>query len=225
MFKGKRLSILGDSISTYKGVSNDASANSTLFYNPFFYKEPFPLEKTYWKRLMDSLGLTLCVNNSRSGGNLSGEAHTESGVNRADNLHKDDGTLPEFIIVFMGINDLGRRVSPSVFSADYEKTLMKLSKRYPNTKVCCVNLPDRDALMKNQTKIFNSAIEDAVRSAGDNFFIADLFHSPLNNDDYYMNTVDGLHPDEDGMRMIAEVILSAINKSCGKGWFILSLEE
>ena len=139
MFKGKRLSILGDSISTYKGVSNDASANSTLFYNPFFYREPFPLEKTYWKRLMDSLGLTLCVNNSRSGGNLSGEAHTESGVNRADNLHKDDGTLPEFIIVFMGINDLGRRVSPSVFSADYEKTLMKLSKRYPNAKVFCAS--------------------------------------------------------------------------------------
>ena len=27
---------------------------------------------------------------------------------------------------------------------------------------------------------------------------------------YYMNTLDGLHPDEDGMRIIAEVVIEAI---------------
>jgi lysophospholipase L1-like esterase len=45
-----------------------------------------------------------------------------------------------------------------------------------------------------------------VKFAGDNFFIADLFNSRLNNDFYYNNTLDGLHPDEDGMHIIAEVI-------------------
>ena len=76
--------------------------------------------------------------------------------------------------------------------------------------VCCVNLPDRDILMKKQTAVFNQIIEDAVKKAGENFIIADLFHSRLNNDFYYINTVDGLHPDEDGMRIIAEVIGEAI---------------
>lgn len=28
-----------------------------------------------------------------------------------------------------------------------------------------------------------------------------------------MNTLDGLHPDEDGMRMIAEVIINAIEQN------------
>ena len=48
---------------------------------------------------------------------------------------------------------------------------------------------------------------------GKNFFIADLFGSRLNGDFYYNNTIDGLHPDEDGMRIIAEIIEEAIKKN------------
>ena len=36
MLKGKKLSILGDSISTYKDVSNDINANESLYPNPYF---------------------------------------------------------------------------------------------------------------------------------------------------------------------------------------------
>ena len=212
MLKGKKLSILGDSISTYQGVSNDAAANSTLFYNRYYYREPMPLEKTYWRIVMDHLGLTLCVNNSWSGGNLSGRDNPDSGVNRANNLARDDGTCPDLIIVFMGLNDLGRKVDVSVFSEDYQYTLMTIKEKYPCASVCCVNLPDRDPVMKAQTERFNAVIEVLAEAAGDNFFVADLFHSRLNNDCYYMNTLDGLHPDEDGMKMIAEVIEESIKR-------------
>ena len=161
--------------------------------------------------------MALCVNNSWSGGNLSGRDNPDSGVNRANNLARDDGTVPDVVIVFMGINDLGRRVNLDTFSADYEKTLMTIKHRHPNALVCCVNLPDRDIAMKKQTEQFNVAIDAAVKTAGDNFFVADLFHSRLNNDCYYMNTLDGLHPDEDGMRMIAEVVIDAIQQNCKGG--------
>lgn len=208
----KLLSILGDSISSYQGVSNDASANSTLIYNPCYYKAPFPLEKTYWYLVMTSLGVSLCVNNSWSGGNLSGRKDPYSGVNRANNLTRNDGTKPHIIIVFMGLNDLGRNVDVNIFSADYEKTLITIKDQHPEALVCCVNLPDRDIFLKKRAKEFNEGIERAVRFAGGNFFVADLFRSRLNNDFYYMNTLDGLHPDEDGMRIIAEVVESAIRK-------------
>lgn len=68
--------------------------------------------------------------------------------------------------------------------------------------------------MKKQTESFNDRIASAIRAAGDNFFVADLFHSRLNNDYYYMNTLDGLHPDEDGMGMIAEVVKASIKQNC-----------
>ena len=165
---------------------------------------------------MERFGLELCVNNSWSGGNLSGKDNPDSGVNRANNLSRDDGMAPEFIILFMGINDLGRRIDISVFSADYERTLMTIKHRYPDATVCCVNLPDRDIFLKKQAELFNEAIENSVNKAGSGFFVADLFHSRLNNDFYYMNTLDGLHPDEDGMRIIAEVISDSIIKHFSK---------
>ena len=90
MLKGKKLSILGDSISTYKDVSNDINANESLYPNPYFYRLPFPLEKTYWMLLIKKLGLSLCVNNSWSGGNLSGKDNSSSGLNRANFLCASD---------------------------------------------------------------------------------------------------------------------------------------
>ena len=216
MFKGKRLSILGDSISTYRGVSNNGEDNLTIQHNPSFYAEPFPLEGTYWMRLIDELGMTLCVNNSWSGGNLSGIDDPTSGVNRSLHLSKNDGTNPDVIIVFMGINDFGRNVTIDVFAHDYAETLTRIKGNYPNVKVCCVNIPDRYVETKARTELFNQAISRAVEVAGEGFFVADLFGSRLNNDFYYMNTVDGLHPDEDGARIIYEVVLDAFKKHGNK---------
>ena len=210
--KGKKLSILGDSISTYKGISNDEKANSTIYSNPYYYGGAFPVERTYWGIILRELEWTLCVNNSWSGGNLSGRDLEFSGVNRANNLSRDDGEMPDIIIVFMGMNDLGRRVDVSVFENDYNRALEIIRKKHPDAKVCCVNLPDRDVAMKEMTIVFNEVISNAVKNAGEGFFIADLFSSRLNNDFYYMNTCDGLHPDEDGMRIIAEIVKEAILK-------------
>lgn len=212
MLCGKRLSILGDSISTYKGVSDDPRYNSRLFYNPCFYREPFPVEGTYWHRLMEKFGLVLCVNNSWSGGNLSGADNEDSGMNRAVFLSDNDGNSPDIIIVFMGTNDLGRRVRAEVFAADYKRTLEIIKEKYPCAMVCCVNIPDRDIALKKQAEVFNAAIESAVKEMGEGFFVADLFGSRLNNDFYYMNTVDGLHPAESGMEIISEIIGDALIK-------------
>ena len=140
----------------------------------------------------------------------------DAGVNRVHHLSRDDGAEPDVIIVFMGINDLGRRVDLSVFASDYEQTLLTIREKYPQALVCCVNIPDRDIVLKKRAEMFNEVIEQAAAAAGDRFFVADLFHSPLNNDDYYMNTVDGLHPDKDGMRMIADVIEEAFRRKLGQ---------
>ena len=209
IFSGKLYSILGDSISTYRGISNDKEANVTIEYNPYFYSQPFPEEKTYWRLLENTLGMRLCVNNSWSGGNLSGEDDPSSGMNRSKNLADNRGTVPSFIIVFMGINDLGRNVAEDIFERDYKRTLEIIKESYPEAVTCCVNLPDRHPDFKDRTERFNSIIKSASEDFGERSFIADLFSSKLKNDVYYMNTVDGLHPDEDGARIIYEVILDA----------------
>ena len=208
-------SILGDSISTYRGVSDDRSVNERLFYNRTYYRPPFPLAQTWWRRVADRFGLELCVNNSYSGGNLSGREDDTSGVNRARFLSKDSGERPALIIIFMGINDLGRNIDAEVFAEDYERTLMTVRHMHPAASVCCVNLPDRDIFLKERAIIFNRAIAEAAEKMGEGFFVVDLFSSRLNNDFYYNNTLDGLHPDPDGMALIAEVVSDAL---CANGF-------
>ena len=214
MWQGKRMSILGDSISTYRGVSDDGEARESIRYNPWRYSDPFPQEKTYWQRVIDEWGMVLCVNNSWSGGNLSGRDNPDAGVNRAEQLARDDGTAPDFVILFMGINDLGRGVDVTVFKEDYQKALQTVAKNHPAAFVCCINLPDRDRRIRARTMAFNAAIQNAAEAMGERFFVADLFSSILKDDFYYDNTTDGLHPNEYGMRYIAEVVIDAMQKVC-----------
>ena len=210
MLKGLWVSVLGDSISTYRGVSNNGAVRAETARYPYRYAPPFPVEKTYWHRVCDELGLVLCVNNSYSGGNLSGRGDPDSGVCRAAALAQDGGGVPDIIIIFMGINDLGRGVDAEVFAADYALVLDTVGYLYPEAYVCCVNLPDRDPFLHARAERFNLAIEEAVALAGERFFVADLFRSRLRDDFYYMNTTDGLHPDEDGMAFIADIVANAI---------------
>ena len=208
--RGKRISILGDSISTHVDMHKIVTVNPVTVNNPQFYRGSFPIEKTYWMRLIDNLGMKLCVNNAWASGRLSGVDNENSGMNRARYLASDNGEIPDLIVVFMGINDLGSGVDAAIFASDYDTALRTMKAMYPTAMVCCINIPDRDRLLRARALSFNEAIDKAVLNAGDNFFVADLFHSRLNNDFYYMNTVDGLHPDEDGMMIIAEIVQDAI---------------
>ncbi len=215
MLKGKRLSVLGDSVSTYNGVSNDAQANNTILSNPSYYcKRHFPVESAYWHIVLDKYGMSLCVNNSWSGGNLSGRDNICSGVNRALQLARDSGEAPDFIIVFMGLNDLGRGIDKTVFALDYELTLLRIREKYPEACVCCVNMPDRYGQFAERTKEINNAIENAVSKMGEGFFIARLYDYKFKDfDDYYYMTFDGLHPNFKGMEIIADVICRAIDEN------------
>ena len=118
-YGGAYLSILGDSISTFAGVSNDREQNSTIGGNAVWYPDGntnlLNESMTYWGRMIQSTGMRLCVNNSWSGSRVYGAAGGGSGnmLSRATQLHKDNGTQspgddidPNLIFVYMGINDL-----------------------------------------------------------------------------------------------------------------------
>ena len=112
-FKDKYVSILGDSISTYKGYNPDGQG----------YTEQADLtdvKKTWWGYLLDKLGAKLCVNNSENGITCCGGAGAVA-LGRHTALHRVAGTVypnldgstekatatinPDIILVFLGHND------------------------------------------------------------------------------------------------------------------------
>lgn len=125
---GKNFSVLGDSISTYEGFSDNAEINSTLGANVTFsrYKKSSneliaSVNETWWMKSVNNTKMNLLVNNSWGGSRvLNSENAVSSGWNtRADNLHsntgKKSGTTPDVIAVFIGINDFNHNMENTDF--------------------------------------------------------------------------------------------------------------
>ena len=117
---GKTFSILGDSISSYRNISNRAGSrwsNSTIGRGKSWYSDLKPLmdpEDTWWMQLSGDLGLRLLVNNSWSGSTFflpnarAQGAYADRCVQLHDNTGINDGAEPDLVFVFLGANDFTR---------------------------------------------------------------------------------------------------------------------
>lgn len=123
LYAGKKISVIGDSISTFDGFTSNPSYNLTLSVNsqktpyyPTYDKTTSSYTKTYWGRLLTELDMQLCVANAISGGFVSNSS-SDAGdpfQDRAGQLHRDNGTKdnraddtnPDVIVMYQGINDL-----------------------------------------------------------------------------------------------------------------------
>ena len=109
--EGKKFSILGASISTYTGISNNTDYNSTIGKNAVYYTEGCHgvyANDTWWMQAANDFGLELLVNNSWSGSSLLYERNGTVGayVDRCVQLHNDHtGEEPDIIAIQMGTND------------------------------------------------------------------------------------------------------------------------
>ena len=128
-YKGKYVSILGDSISTYSRVSDNKAYNHTLSSNLTYYSmNRLPImDVTYWGRLLSDAGLKLCVNNSSSGASVFGKSellYKDAAVLRCVELDNDNGTPadssddidPDLIIFYMGTNDVNMKKYGELYS-------------------------------------------------------------------------------------------------------------
>ena len=142
-FKDKWVSILGDSISTYKGFNPDG-----LEYTE--QPDLTSVDKTWWGHLLTKLGAKLCVNYSKNGQTLCGG----TGAVNSDfhkNLHREagktyrnlDGTTstetkriePDIILIALGVNDYGKALCPAANlttnEIDEETSVAKTIKIWP----------------------------------------------------------------------------------------------
>lgn len=115
--EGKTFSILGDSISTYRNISNRAGSrwsNTTISRGPAWYSDLKPKLQdtdTWWMQLADDLKLRLLVNNSWSGSTYyqtrvkTKGAYYDRCVQLHDNTGINDGAEPDIIFVYLGAND------------------------------------------------------------------------------------------------------------------------
>ena len=215
-YKGKTLSILGDSISTFDGYLPEGNAT----YYP--HGDITAVTDTWWKKLADALGMTINVNNSWSGSRVTttlGEESAGCGP-RAESL----GTNPDVIIIWMGINDFNHEIAlgtydgksdvPSVtttFREAYAIMLNKVLTTYPSAEVWVCTLPqcERNGTEtfpeRNENGVslldFNIAIEELARAFG--VKVLDHNRCGLTYQNMSVFNPDELHPNKYGHSLVA----------------------
>ena len=233
------ISFLGDSISTYSGISNSTSYNPTIGSNAVWYPNNnysganIAPSETWWYQTANDLGYEICVNNSWSGSVV----NTAQTYNvRAKNLHNNLMHAPDIIVVFIGVNDYAANTvvgsydgtttcpsTPANFSEAYGKMLITIKNTYPKAKVfACTFLADRKRMSSDVNGAGISILDylNAIKTISGNLGVnvIDLYNdSGINGSNISSYTVDKLHPNSVGMDLITYTVVDAINDCLNNG--------
>lgn len=207
----RRISILGDSISTFAGYT----PKDAVFYDSYVQWETGvkSVEDTWWMQVIHFLGGELGTNHSLAGsmvsGNLSTSAMSDERIARLG-----DNGVPDIILVSAGCNDWGFCVLPEEFTEAYRVMLHRLKKRYPDADIWCATLPEGkqpvgETFFNVDSTISKRVYSDIIReiAASAEVHIADLADCRKEYE-----TVDGIHPDKEGMKILADMWISEIKK-------------
>lgn len=155
----KRISILGDSISTFEGYVYPG--NRCRYPQSDLLTD---VNDTYWMRLINDFGLVLGVNESWAGSRITWDGSTESadiGFNKhiastTRISHLSANGSPDIILVNGGTNDIGANVA--VGSFDYENPMNYTAEQIANLPVDTFANAYRTMLIRLQTSYPNSRI-------------------------------------------------------------------
>lgn len=235
---GLKLSILGDSISTFDGyIPTD--------YNIFYpgSGDISTVEKTWWWQVMNKTGMELNANASSSNTTITGDSLDTTGSapgcstkRMIDLTPGDDGPAPDILIVFMGTNDFLRSVELGTFTEPskqdegivnnfcdaYELMIQKLNALYPNAEIyfCTLletNAGDVDeypqsypATNKNGNTIGDFNAEIATIASAYSYPVIDVHNCGITYETLDQYTSDGVHPNTEGAKLIAEYVTNAL---------------
>ena len=227
--KGKTISILGDSISTFSGISNDATnTNNTIGSNAVYYPkgEIDKASETWWMQTANATGMTMLVNNSWSGSKVltGGSAAYQTRCEQLhDNTGADSGTHPDIIAVYIGINDFNANlaignfsklediyteeegyITPETVAEAYAIMIHKMITKYENADIFVLTLP-ANGTNKNTDTL--ASYNKAIRKIADYFDCHLVDIANIEGYDYAKYTMDGLHPNEQGMDLITELFV------------------
>ena len=237
--QGKKVSILGDSISTFTGTM---PADYNVYY-PEHGDIP-NASQTWWGQLLTNTGMVLCRNASSANTDVTGNSLALDGsapgcsIRRLVDLRGTDGSSPDVIIIYMGINDfarsrtLGSFTAPGVqtegevmvFTDAYELMLQEIKALYPTASIYCCTLLERcdmegntgaPAVNLNGDTVadFNTQIKAIAAAYGAS--VIDFYNCGINYTNLSLFTVDGIHPTWIGAGVLGQYATQAVLSSVG----------
>lgn len=215
--KGKTVSVLGDSISTFSGYI--PSGNNNFYPRPDSVPDITNVNQTYWGQLISKDGMVLNINNSSSGSQVVSTSGALSFYNRVTNL----GSNSDYIFLFGGTNDWGNSVplgsgdftqpiDNTTFTGSYRYVIEYILKNHKKSRLI-VFIPMQRAVVADTFPSLNTAgvpIQSFIKRVieicdyyGIDYVRTDLVYTNFNWDAY---TGDRTHPNIKGMETIYTII-------------------
>ena len=200
--------------------------------------------QTWWGQLLTNTGMVLCRNASSANTDVTGNSLALDGsapgcsIRRLVDLRGTDGSSPDVIIIYMGINDfarsrtLGSFTAPGVqtegevmvFTDAYELMLQKIKALYPAASIYCCTLLERcdmegntgaPAVNLNGDTVadFNTQIKAIAAAYGAS--VIDFYNCGINYTNLSLFTVDGIHPTWIGAGVLGQYATQAVLSSVG----------
>lgn len=238
--RGKKFSILGDSICSYVQWVPEGYN----FYYPSKNGELTDVSQMWWSIFSENTGMRLAKDGSSSGSMCVGDSTSgfdhQVGCDdfRTSDLQDQWGNYPHIIFVYMGTNDLlnhspmgdndgTRSVEEGVienFSDAYTLMLDKLMSNYASSQIyCCTLLQVGEQKESGAYEQFvneegltsldySEKITEIATAKG--WPVVDLYNCGIDMGNLPQYSIDGVHPNADGMVRINEVIEASVIENC-----------
>lgn len=200
-YVGKKIAIIGDSISTFDNYVPKGFA--TFYPNPTV--DIFDFNRTWWMQTINALGAGLFVNNSYSGSFVTAGEYGTNTTKRT-NYTAINNEKPDVILIYMGTNDCGSRVSERRFYEEYKIMLENLKFLCPDAEIIACTLPTSICYGSEDQAAYSTAIFNAAGELG--IRVIDMTDVNLRS-----SLIDSAHPTYAGMKLIADKLISELTSN------------
>ena len=211
---GKRLSILGDSISTFYAAGSAMSSNYTgndQFYYPKYSTTVKTVDLTWWARAIAQTGMALGSNESFSGKDMVYWGYVAA---RAENLGKNGA--PDVVIIFLGTNDNVNGHEIAMFKSRYEAAIKIILEKYADATLFCMTTGYSAYTGYYYTEARRVALNAAIRELVAQYGLGLIDIAAVQTADNYSACLgDSLHPNATGMGIYADAVVKAMNAHFG----------
>ena len=215
--EGKKISFLGDSITTFYADGSEANSYYTekdTYYYPTYSSTIKTVDKTWWYQLYKNTNMTLGINNSWSG-TCAEEYGDRAGYSDARINTLDDNGNPDIIIVYLGTNDNASGVSMGGYKSAINKIIDKI-RNLSDAQIYLVAMgysAYTGMYYKEQTRIeYNEVLRDIASTRKCGIIPLDEYVVEAN---YQVYLQDFLHYNAKGAELLSKVAEKAIKEYNG----------
>ena len=214
---GKKISFLGDSITTFYAegsIANSYYSEKDTYYYPTYSGTIKTVEKTWWYQLYNNTNMTLGINNSWSG-TCAEEYGDRAGYSDARINTLDDNGNPDIIIVYLGTNDNASGVSVGAYKSAINKIIDKIRK-ISDAQIFLVSLgysAYTGMYYKEQTRVdYNEVLREIASTRKCGIIPLDEY---VVKENYQVYLQDFLHYNAKGATLLSKIAEKAIKEYNG----------